>query len=1311
MTQLLSNPSLRRTLANITALKTTLALITLTVLCGIHAPTPAAHAAPTNTGTSSDNAITVTTTATPASIPPGGSQVSMAYTVTNNTAERAYLVSMLDNKCPAVRQTSGLKTDSIRWYIEPGKTANFSCNFFAGIALDATITATFTTYNTTNTWHESSAQATTTVTLATNQCDTLWYSSLLNNSDTGRIGTLGTQPNSAIQPRWTISQLTNSVYDSSAALDVNPVNPNHIYFIPSKAGNSYGGLWRLDTNTGTATRITTNTTATTSVRLAADRNGTLWSWATNGILYSLAPGTTTWTAHTLTAASSTDGRTTLTADQIKNLGAGDLVTSGNGDLWLLAANTGTNTTYLLSINANESTKPTPTPVIVGLMNRPTDGGFYTGLAFSSTGKLLASAGAASSTTATNTLYEVDIATGQATRISAAPSAGNGSIGDLGSCAQPLSRLHLIKRADTPNPAVKPGDTITYEIEARNLGGMAAVDVRLQESIPAGTTYLPGSTTLNGTKIADTNGTMPYTNTREIHANNTTRAGIIPAFSTATIRFTVTVNNTSPQTTNITNQATLTSTTYTNGLLSDDPSAPGSTDPTSVRIARPAITIDKTANTPAITGSGPITYTYTVANIGAEPLAGITLTDNATRGATPITPYACTSPTLTNGDANKDTILDIYETWTYTCTDTLTWSTTDTDSGTTITNTATVTGTGETSGSTVTSTSALTTALKPQPAYINITKQPGTVVGPDSDTGEMVASYSVLVSNTGQANGSYSTLTDTPNPPAGMKVTAVEWVRLDGETVTGSGIAPSDGNGGYLLNTTPRPLPGGATERYRVRIRLLWTNSTIPLLTCDQGSGIRNTAALPTGEENAPTNDNTTCLDAPHPPQPAIALVKTGTPPAAATAGSTIPYTFTVTNNSPNIFLTDLTITDPLISDITCDNNRLSAGTTTTCRGNYTITTTDLNAGKITNTATASALPAGFDPTNRITTTATNTLPVNSTAALTLNKTATAQDPSALTTNAAVGDRITYTFTITNSGNKTLHQPTIDDPILGITNKPCGTGDLAIGDTTSCTATYALTKADIDRGRLTNIATATALGTAGGTDDPAPITDSATATLTGIAGKTGLWLEKSQLGTVIDADNSGDHSAGDTLWYTFRVRNLTTATITGITVTDTKAGSTVTCDETTLEVGASTACRLSNPYRITTADLTAGKVINVATATADGGLTSNQPSVTTLLTYNPTLTLTKIAGALTEATITPDTPAGPSKGDTITYSFTVTNPTALPMTNLTITDPLLPSITCTNPTGATTTTIQARETLTCTAAAPYTITRPDIDARH
>ena len=77
---------------------------------------------------------------------------------------------------------------------------------------------------------------------------------------------------------------------------------------------------------------------------------------------------------------------------------------------------------------------------------------------------------------------------------------------------------------------------------------------------------------------------------------------------------------------------------------------------------------------------------------------------------------------------------------------------------------------------------------------------------------------------------------------------------------------------------------------------------------------------------------------------------------------------------------------------------------------------------------------------------------------------------------AAGDTIDYSFVVTNTGNVTLDPVSVDDPLVGAVS--CPVSSLAPGASTTCSATYVLTQADVDAGSVTNTATATGYSAGG-----------------------------------------------------------------------------------------------------------------------------------------------------------------------------------------------------------------------------------------
>jgi uncharacterized repeat protein (TIGR01451 family)/fimbrial isopeptide formation D2 family protein len=216
------------------------------------------------------------------------------------------------------------------------------------------------------------------------------------------------------------------------------------------------------------------------------------------------------------------------------------------------------------------------------------------------------------------------------------------------------------------------------------------------------------------------------------------------------------------------------------------------------------------------------------------------------------------------------------------------------------------------------------------------------------------------------------------------------------------------------------------------------------------------------------------------PAPAIRLIKSAdasglsNPPVE---GEFITYTFTVTNIG-NVSLTGVSITD-LLPDIELFGGPIASMEpgdvdTDTFTARYALKQSDINLGFVENSATVS----GTAPDATIVTDDSGTdnssdaptvVPLTQGAAISLVKTA---DDSATSNGGQVGDQITYTFTITNTGNVTLNNVTLTDSLPGLVlvGSPIPTMEPGDIDTLTYSASYAITQADIDNRGVQNTAT-------------------------------------------------------------------------------------------------------------------------------------------------------------------------------------------------------------------------------------------------
>ena len=189
-----------------------------------------------------------------------------------------------------------------------------------------------------------------------------------------------------------------------------------------------------------------------------------------------------------------------------------------------------------------------------------------------------------------------------------------------------------------------------------------------------------------------------------------------------------------------------------------------------------------------------------------------------------------------------------------------------------------------------------------------------------------------------------------------------------------------------------------------------------------------------------------------------------------TVGQVIKYNYNVKNIGTLPAPGPVTIAGaacPGINTVGNLNDVLDINETLVCTSSYTITQADLDKGSVTTLTTANV---GGVNSNQVTTTVATTPP----AILKLTKTA---NP---VTYDQVGQIITYTYVITNSGVNTLGPAQFIVTDAGFSTPiNCGaaTTTLAQNATVTCTAIYTITQANLDAGSVATSATASGGGVA------------------------------------------------------------------------------------------------------------------------------------------------------------------------------------------------------------------------------------------
>jgi large repetitive protein len=450
---------------------------------------------------------------------------------------------------------------------------------------------------------------------------------------------------------------------------------------------------------------------------------------------------------------------------------------------------------------------------------------------------------------------------------------------------------------------------------------------------------------------------------------------------------------------------------------------------------------------------------------------------------------------------------------------------------------------------------------------------------------------------------------------------------------------------------------------------------------DAGGALSNTATFST-QQTAPVTSAPATTTLPQTPKLTVDKQVDPTTPSFSAVGDTIKYKFVVLNSGNTTITSQISITDPKISPAAvCPS--LGAGLAPnqliTCNGtSIPMVQADLDAGSFTNSATATdgTITSSLDSV---------TVPAVQTPKMAIAK-STAVAP--VSSFAAVGDTWYYNYDVTNTGNVTMAAPiNITDNVVTPHTFLCSNTNLTPGNTISCAASYVVTLDDLSLGSITNIAFATSLN---GTSPQTSLTVPPLAS-------PALTINKS-------SPTLNFNAAGATITYKYRVINSGGATFTSlrpIKIVDNKIG-TFTCftPAPTFLPGAFVDCP-DQTYSVSQAQVDAGFVTNQAYAlTTYGGLapignivvSSPPKSVTVNANQNPILTVTKSVSSAATGVL----------GQSLTYTIKVKNDGNVTASNISVTDPLIPSLSCTIASLA-----PAASNNSCTGT--YIVKQSDIDA--
>jgi uncharacterized repeat protein (TIGR01451 family) len=659
----------------------------------------------------------------------------------------------------------------------------------------------------------------------------------------------------------------------------------------------------------------------------------------------------------------------------------------------------------------------------------------------------------------------------------------------------------------------------------------------------------------------------------------------------------------------------------------------------------------------------ITYTFTVTNTGNVTLNGLTVADPLSR-PTGVVPG--TISTLAPGASNSSLVLS------YPITQD------DINAGE-VQNTGIVNGTGPAPASApVTDSShptdptldAPTIVTLPNVPRIAIVKRVGVLQDVNSSTMTDVgdtALFTFEVSNPGNVALSGVTVSD-PLP----NLTTPTYV-------SGNAGTPDLDPGETWTFTATLPISQQLVDAGRI------DNQAEARGTPPTGAPIRDLS-----DESSPTGNDRTIT--PIPQVKRVALIKTVSSidddngSTVTDTGDTINYAFEI-RNLGNVTLTNFSIRDSITGTVPGFLASLAPGQISTAAfaASYTVTPADMTAGRVTNTATVSSRAPDGPPVTDVSDNSSPTendptiTPIIRQSAIGLLKYVTAITD--LNNNIVIdaGDRITYGFSVQNTGNVPLSQVDVADlnPLVTVSGGPIGTLLAGDTDTTTFTATYVVTAEDVTRGYFDNRAEATAV------DGTTPVRDYSDAesyteddpTRTYLAGTPRIALIK-QFTSISDANNNNVQDVGDVINYSFTVTNTGNTVLTNVTVADLNPAAVVSGGPIpTLGISQSDSTTFTATRVLTATDFAANGVSNQARATGqpptgvpvtdlsdDSSVLEDDPTLTPL-TGVPSIALVKKRGKIVDANGNGVT----DPGDVINYTFAVTNTGNVPLVGVTVTD--------------------------------------------
>ncbi|MFC4820680.1 DUF7507 domain-containing protein [Dokdonella ginsengisoli] len=771
----------------------------------------------------------------------------------------------------------------------------------------------------------------------------------------------------------------------------------------------------------------------------------------------------------------------------------------------------------------------------------------------------------------------------------------------------------------------------YVISVQNVGaGPTFGAINLVDNLPAGVS----ATAVSSADGAVSCGTLPATGTLTC---TFTPSVPIPVGGSASVRINVAIPGTA--TGSVTNVAAVGG----GGDPDPLPTCPNASNQQCAQTTTPLsqladLSITKTDGRTTYTPGAALTYTIVASNAGPSNAAGATVTDTfpaAFTGTwTCVGAGGATCPASGSGNINATVSIPSGGSVTFTVTGIVSAAATGP-----LSNTATVAVPAGLVDPTPGNNQATDVDAAAPSANLSAVKSGTASVGYGG-----ALSYSVVVTNTGPSNANGSTFSDTL--PAG--ITSI--VASCGTPVGGAVCGTVNVAGSAVTSTiTTLPVNGSVTF-------------TITGNAPTSGASVTNTAsAQPPAGTTDPDPANNTGTATTTLLQPQLTVSKTATP-SPFTVGQPASYTITVTNAGAGPTAGNVTVSDALPAGITltgasganwsCTGTTavscvytgvLAAGASTTVTLQVAVAASAANGN---NTATASGggdagCPAAARCSGAV------TVPVNASADIVLAKTVDNPAPN-------VGETVTFTVTASNAGPSNATGVAVTDALpAGLSfvsatpsqgNYDSATGLWTIGAlANSAQATLTMTAQVLSAGALSNTATRSA----GDQFDPDTSNNAATASLN---------AQPSADLQVNKTASTATPNLGSNVTFTITVRNGGPNDATGVVVDDALPAGLNFVSATPSQgsydpgTGVWTIGALSNGAEVTLTMVATvgmpGELTNTAGIAASDQHDPNPANDSSGVTINGQAADIQVLKTVDEA--------NPTRGDTVTFTVTVTN---------------------------------------------------------